>query len=562
MIPRLLSPKIKAFKNSLRGRTFWSRETVRDFVVISLGIGIMVVLYRGAEWSLSRINSDPNLVFLPPELPLGMIFAILLVMLTMSNIVTAVSTLYFGADLELVLASPLSPPRFFGGKFVYILLSSSWTSIVFIAPLVAAFGVSHRASFDFYFFSSLVLIGYFLIPTALAIILSSLFVRFIPPRRLKVLLYLGFAIVLTGIWTGIDLVRDGASAVHDRGQLLGVLSFISSASASWMPSTWLASAMQELLLFQGKEYWSFANMIFSVAFAFLGLSYLTIQIYHFEAYTIARSVGVKKIGDGGVTKRPFLFALPFVQTFRGLTAKEILLFFREITCTLQILMLGGICLIYLLNLRLFGDFSGMTGAVKRWWESFFFISNWCIGAFVTTGICTRFVFPSLSLEGKGIWLLKASPVSLEEIIQTKFSFWYPPVALVASLILTVGAYAVGFSPWVTFLNTISGIILAYGIVGLAIGFGARFSNFDWEHSSQLAASFGSLVFMLSSMTLILISLFIMWGAFFAGDAQFLNIDDGEYLFGGIGFLTVALINMFVARVSVAGGQRAVLRKLS
>ncbi|MBN8550682.1 MAG: hypothetical protein J0M12_15305, partial [Deltaproteobacteria bacterium] len=59
---------------------------------------------------------------------------------------------------------------------------------------------------------------------------------------------------------------------------------------------------------------------------------------------------------------------------------------------------------------------------------------------------------------------------------------------------------------VVIINALSSWVICYGIVGLAVGMGAFFANFDWEHASQLAASFGSLVFMLFSTLLILMNL--------------------------------------------------------
>jgi hypothetical protein len=57
-----------------------------------------------------------------------------------------------------------------------------------------------------------------------------------------------------------------------------------------------------------------------------------------------------------------------------------------------------------------------------------------------------------------------------------------------------------------FANFALGAIMTFGLVGLAMGLGATFANFTWEHPSQLAASFGSLIYMLGSTVLILICL--------------------------------------------------------
>jgi ABC-2 type transport system permease protein len=561
IIPLTLIPKYYAIRNTLRRRVWSSKNSLRDLVILAFALTIMIVLYRGTMWSLTKFNSDPTLIFLPPSIPLGLIFAVLFVMLILSNVVTAVSTLYFGADLELLLASPLSGARFFYGKVLYIFLSSSWTSMIFIAPLIGAFGVHHHAALSFYLLAAAALIPYFLIPTSLAVIMATLFVRYIPPRRLKVLLVLAALIIISGISVGISLLKVGSAAAQDKGQILGLMNMLSVANMSWIPSMWLSSALQELLLFGGAHYRIYISLLLGVAMSVTALAYLVMQWLHFDAYTIARSLGGSKLTSEREVLRPWLFSLPIKQRIRALSIKDTLLFVREITSTIQILMLGGICLIYLFNVRLFGDFSGMSTEMRRWWESFFFISNWCIGAFVTTGISTRFVFPSLSHEGKSIWILQTSSMPMRELIEAKFALWSFPLAIISSAILSIGGYAVGFDSWVIMINFVSGLFLAYGITGLALGLGARFAHFEWEHASELIASFGSLVFMLSSMILILASLVITWCAYFLGVAYLSDGDSSRYIAGALGVVLSGAFNVIVAKVSMKGGVEAVLQKL-
>ena len=48
--------------------------------------------------------------------------------------------------------------------------------------------------------------------------------------------------------------------------------------------------------------------------------------------------------------------------------------------------------------------------------------------------------------------------------------------------------------------------MSIGIVGLAVGLGAMYARFDWESSTQISASFGSLIFMLMALALVFVSL--------------------------------------------------------
>ena len=72
--------------------------------------------------------------------------------------------------------------------------------------------------------------------------------------------------------------------------------------------------------------------------------------------------------------------------------------------------------------------------------------------------------------------------------------------------MTSGALAIDAEPHIVAIHAVVSWVLCYGIVGLAVGMGALFANFTWEHSTQLAASVGSIVFMLASSVLIMLNL--------------------------------------------------------
>lgn len=542
MIPKILTPKLYAIRNYWARRERLSKTSFRDYVMLAFGLSVMVSIYLFVRWILMRLNADPNLVFLPPSLPLGLILMVLLFMLFLSNAVIAVGTLYFGADLELVIASPLRPYQFFVGKLIYIVFSASWTSMIFIAPLVAGFGVSFSAGWPYYVLSVVSLVPYFVIPAAASVVLATLLVRFLPPRSLKYMLYVIAVLLLGALVLGSDFVRMGVASARDHGQILRILTLVSAANASWLPSTWVANTLQNLLQHQGRSFWEYSILSYSCAIAACALAYLSLRIWHFDAYCVARNQGsrrrVKPREEGNVhwTQR-----LPFAANFRGLLVKDGKIFVREVTSTLQVAMLGAMCLIYLFNVRLFSGVEGLPIEMQRWWRSFFFISNWCIGAFVTTGVCTRFVFPAISLEGRNLWILLCAPLSLPQVLHAKFRLWYPPVALVSVAVLSAGALAMD-AAWTTLaVNFISGFIVAHGITGLAIGMGARFASFDWEHPSELAASFGTLVFMLASVALIAVSLFIAWGTLSFN--VFVMVGIPLHAWGGLASVLLGLVSM-------------------
>lgn len=559
MLPLLLKPKFLALRNYVIRSKFGPGEIVRDLVIAAFAATVATLIYLGTMWVIGKIGADPRFVLMPPSQPIGMMMMILLAMLMLSNLVAAMGALYLSSDLELLLASPLSRTRLFLGKLTYVTVSSSWMSLIFILPLITAFGVAYSAPIEYYLTASLMLVPYFLIPSGISTVLATLFVRLIPPQHLRLLVYVAGVLILAGILSVADLISEGLALNNDTAQLSRIISLLSAANSPALPSTWLAGLLQELLIPSPRGGLSYAVLLVCSAAAACSLGYILVAIFHFEAFSRTRNLNRGTMHTAAAPARQFvLMGTIFGPQHRAFMIKETNLFLREVTNIVQLLIMGSLCLIYLFNLRLFGGIQSLPPAMRQWWQMFFFVSNWMIGAFVVTGICTRFVFPSLSLEGRSIWILLSSPVRLYQVLHAKFACWYIPVALVAGGVFAAGAAAINAEPVLILYNVLSGFIVSYGVVGLAVGLGARFANFDWDHSSELAASFGSLVFMLSSVMLVLANVLVTWLFMFVAPRSSMHgvpISIGSWLFPILGFLFIGGINYLSAQICLREGAR-------
>ena len=98
---------------------------------------------------------------------------------------------------------------------------------------------------------------------------------------------------------------------------------------------------------------------------------------------------------------------------------------------------------------------------------------------------------------------------MERLLKIKFWIWFVPLAVISMVFFAFAGYAIRLSPLPMLLVASFGLITAYTAVGVAIGLGAKFSRFDWEYSTQLAASFGSVFYMLTTVASIALSGFIL-----------------------------------------------------
>jgi ABC-2 type transport system permease protein len=213
-----------------------------------------------------------------------------------------------------------------------------------------------------------------------------------------------------------------------------------------------------------------------------------------------------------------------------------------------------LCLFYLGNLKTFVALDTFTSDSSVNWQRAFFIIHTAITAFFTSSICTRLVFTSVSLEGKSYWVLQTAPIHFRQILRAKFLGWYIPIAVLSSLLFSIGTQIL-IGRWdITLLFGLLSFFISYSIVGMAIGLGAYFADFSWEHPSQLALSVGSLVYMLSSATLVLLNIFPM-GILLQNLLSRAPDPTHIALICGVA-LTVALMNIAAAKIALRLGERS------
>src|SRR5207237_10466138 len=138
---------------------------------------------------------------------------------------------------------------------------------------------------------------------------------------------------------------------------------------------------------------------------------------------------------------------------RELLLKEVRLFFRDTTQWSQLILLAVLVLVYVFNIKflpLRGE--GMT---------FFLVNvvpflNLVLAGFVLASVAARFIFPGVSLEGRTLWLLRSSPMSVRELLWSKFWVGTLPLLILALVIVGVTNYLLQVS---TFMFLVSVVII-------------------------------------------------------------------------------------------------------
>jgi len=94
-------------------------------------------------------------------------------------------------------------------------------------------------------------------------------------------------------------------------------------------------------------------------------------------------------------------------------------------------MLGSLLVIYFFNIHALPleDLPFVKNIIS-------FLNIGMVG-FVTSAVALRFVFPSVSLEGRGFWIIKSSPIRIRSLLWEKFWICIVPFILLSGVIVVV-----------------------------------------------------------------------------------------------------------------------------
>lgn len=515
MIPLLIRPKVLALKN--RWLKTASRDVyIRDTILVGAALGLMYSIYFGGMRALYKIEQHISFAYLDPGTIMGMVLVFLISMLFISNSVSALGVLFQSQDLDLVMASPLVRLRFYLNKFTEIALSTSSIAVIVIMPVIMVFLNYYHVSWRFIPFSAVVLLPFFVFPVVAGMLFATSLAILVPPDKTKYLVTSLVLIVLTLFLMFCFGVGSEANSGGNQNAkvLYTVVQIFSLPNQKWMPSYWASVAIGEYIAPSGRPLWLFVSVSYAAAVSALMFGFIVHCFSHDEAYSrgFNRDSGVGSIATVSRFGRAFQPALRLIpQGLRAMLLKEVRSIARDASQAVQLFMLLSISFMYVYFLSVENILEGKVAVqLLSWWKIFLIMTDVTLQAFLVLAIGTRLVFPSVSLEGKGVWVLQSAPMTYQDWLRMKHRLWL--IILMPVLLIFFGLTSIVYegSLYYLLLKLFVSAVLVYGIVGLATGLGAYFANFTWEHPAQLAASIGSMAFMIIGVLIVVVDGILVW----------------------------------------------------
>jgi ABC-2 type transport system permease protein len=502
----LLRSRILAARNAMRTlpRHMWFHFAIGAMVLSLLMAGGTFIFYRIFRFLMELEVFGPPLM----DLLVGIIFLAFFAMLIFSNLIITLSTSYISREVDFLMELPVAEQTIFRQKLAESIVYSSWAFAILSLPFFLGFGLSRGASPLIYPMIALLVIPFLAIPAMLGSILTMMVTSFLPARRTRTLsIVLGVLSVILAIGMArlMGVRRIFSRAGDDNFDEL--MNFLQVGSNDLVPSTWLMRGVLALMPndlgppdFASFLYW-FAMLAATGLFLYQVSEWLVGPLYK-RGWQLSKDSASRD--QASSARRSLLDILGSALWFlpvnlRALAIKDLKTFWRDPSQWTQLVVLFGLMVIYIANLRSIQRHSSAIEGVFESWRTVLAFFNLGAICFILSILTTRFVFPMLSLEGRQYWSVGMAPMGRTTIVWQKFAFC-------AGFSLIVAVSLLCFSNWVLrvdlFLQAISiatAVIMAFALSSLSVGLGAFFPNFREDNPARIANGVGGTLNAIVSM---------------------------------------------------------------
>ena len=491
LLPKWLTARARTMSTE-RGRG--ARLTMLGGIGMLFWGFIFTVLYK----LLVYFRNVPDLgPFLAGKL-LGLILIGFFSILLLSNIITALSSFFLAKDLDLLVAAPVDWLTLYGAKLLETAVASSWMVVLMAVPMFAAFGVAYHGGPVFPLLVLAVFVPFLIVPAVIGSAITLILVNVFPARRTRDILSVIAVLAAGGIVLLFRIVRPERLARPEGFRsLVEFVTILRTPTSPFLPSEWV---QRSVLSWLGNRpdylplylLWSTA----AAAFVFGAVLHRTLYMDGFSKAqesaqrwartTVTRRIGYRVLAPLGILRRELML-------------KELRLFFRDTTQWSQLILLAVLVVVYVFNIKylpLRGE--GITFFLRNVIPFF----NVLLAGFVLASIAARFIFPSVSLEGRTLWLLKSSPMPVRDLLWAKFWVGTLPLLILALGIIGVTNALLQVSDFMFAVSVMTIAMMTLALCGMALGFGTLFPQFETENAAQIPTSFGGLLYMIASVTLI------------------------------------------------------------
>lgn len=247
---------------------------------------------------------------------------------------------------------------------------------------------------------------------------------------------------------------------------------------------------------------------------------------------------------------------PFSAQTQLIAIKDLKTFFRDTSQWSQLILLLALVVVYVYNFSVL-PLQG-NPLVTFYFKNVIAFLNLALAGFVVSAVSVRFIFPSISLEGKAFWVLQTAPISLRRMWWAKFWVGLMPLLILGEVLVLATNTYLRVMPFMMWLSGLTLFGMSFSIVSLGLAVGAAYPNFDADNAARVAAGVGGLLYMILCMSFIGVvvvleawPVYVLFSSWLRGDA----VSAGAWSGIVISLVSVVIVNAGVFVGSTVYGLR-------
>lgn len=506
----VLSPRSLGLRNTvLRGNR---RPLYAGLGVTGLlfWLGLFAAVYYLIDYAFDIVGPIAPLL---AEKLLEMLLASLFVMLSFSNVITALSTFYLSDDLELVLSLPLRREEFHYARALDTLVQSSWMMGLFGVPVFLAYGSRAGAPPAFYLALFLAIPLLLTIATNLGITLATVLVNVFPARRTRELMVLLGLLMVVSLFILLRSLRP--ERLVDAQEFQNAAQYVAQLSVPappLFPPRWASDLLSRAVLMRSFSWsdphfytslpWKEFGLLFTGALASSSIARWTTAWGFDTGWSRSQEAKAARFYRSPIFDR---LTLLVPGAWRAVLGKELRVFARDPAQWSQVFLLFGICGIYLVSMGTLPLTAFQGPALVAVKQGMSFV-NLGMAGFVMAAIAARFQFTAVSREGRSWWLVRAAPIEPATFLWAKTMLGIVPMLVVGLVVVVGSGLLLDAAPALLVLEAVTTLLLAFGISGIAVSMGAVWPDFKAENAARAATGPAAVFFMVVAQGLVFLVL--------------------------------------------------------
>jgi ABC-2 type transport system permease protein len=337
-----------------------------------------------------------------------------------------------------------------------------------------------------------------IIAAGIGILFTMIMVSVFPAQRTRDIIILLMIFGVIALYLMFRLMRPERLADPDAFfSIMQYVSALKSPDSPYLPTHWMTQVLWAYLSgIQGKDRFFYIALLWTTAGAMIFINTWTARLVYFTGFSKSQEAKRRRKGRGLLDILSRIIQKPLGHELASIADKDIRTFFRDNTQWSQLLLLGALGVVYLYN---FSVLPLERSAIRvEFLQNEIAFLNMALAAFVLSAVSVRFIFPAVSSEGQAFWIIRSSPISIKRFLWGKFTLYIIPMLILSEVLIIVTNILLHVTPFMMILSSITMFFGVFGIVSLAVGFGAMYPNFKYENISQVATGFGGLMYMIFS----------------------------------------------------------------